>query len=173
LSFKWEEQQDALCDKIENDFHLQKFSNRILPITALTTNGKISDPKDDLFKKYLKPDCQKNLATIGDTVIDFLIFDNFLDRTNINSAQDLNALRERYGNNYTLHFIAKNPPVSLGNYIIKSESERCAETGKKCLAMYFEALIAIIYIEGGFTAVKKFINRISFFENAKKYHEME
>ena len=140
----------------------------MLPITALTTNGKISDPKDDVFKVYLKPDYQKDLATIGDAVIDFLIFDHFLDRTNIKQAQDLNDLRERYGNNYTLHFITKNPPVNLGNYIVKSESERCAEMGKKCLAMYFEALIAIIYIEGGFTAAKEFLNRIAFFESVKK-----
>lgn len=162
----WEEQRDALCEKIEKDFHLQKFSNRNFPIIALTSNGKIS--LDASFKKNMKHDGKKDLATIGDTVIDFLIMEHFLDKKDQKSAQIQNVLREKYGKNRTLHLIAKTSSVHLNDYIIKTDNEQCADTGKTCLGVYFEALVAIIFIEHGITAAKKFFRTISFFENVKK-----
>ena len=165
----WEEQRDALCEKIEKDFHLQKFSNRNFPIIALTSNGTIS--LDASFKKNMKRDGKKDLATIGDTVIDFLIMEHFLDKKDQKSAQVQNVLREKYGKNRTLHLIAKTSSVHLNDYIIKTDNERCAEMGKTCLGVYFEALVAIIFIEHGITAAKKFFRTISFFENVKKICE--
>ena len=166
MSLTWEEQRDALCKRIENDFHLKKFSNPDLPIIALTSNDKISN--DEYFKKTMKHDGHKDFATIGDTVIDFLIMEHFLDKKDQKSAQVQNVLREKHGKNRTLHQIAKTSSVNLNDYIIKTKNERCAETGKTCLAVYFEALVAIIYIEHGITAAKKFFRTISFFQNVKK-----
>lgn len=42
------------------------------------------------------------------------------------------------------------------------------QNGTICLAVYFEALVAIIYIEHGIDAARKFLQTISFFENVKK-----
>jgi dsRNA-specific ribonuclease len=162
----WEEQRGVLCERIEKDFLLQKFSDPDLPITALTTNDTIST--DESFKKKMKPNGQKDLATIGDTVIDFLIMEHFLKENNYLPARVQNILREKHGKNRTLHEIAKTPEVHLNEYIIKTKNERCAETGKICLAVFFEALIAIIYKEHGLDEARKFLQRISFFENVKK-----
>ena len=172
MTLKWEEQRDTLCERIEKDFHLQKFKkNRDFPIIALTSNDKISD--DVEFKKKMKLNGKKDLATIGDTVIDFLIMEHFLDKKDQKSAKVQNILREKFGKNRTLHLISKTPCVHLNDYIIKTDNEKCAETGITCLAVYFEALVAIIFIEHGITAAKKFFRTISFFENVKKMHEKE
>lgn len=161
----WVEHRDALCLKIENDFHLQKFKNRDFPIIALTSNDRISNDVD--FQKNMIIDGKKDLATIGDTVIDFLIMEHFLDRNSKKSAKELNTLREKFGKNRTLHLISKTTSLNLNDYIIKTDNERCGETGKICLAVYFEALVAIIFIEHGIDAVKKFLSTISFFNNVK------
>jgi dsRNA-specific ribonuclease len=165
----WEEQRDALCEKIEKDFHPQKFSNRDFPIIALTSNDKITN--DENFKITMKKDGKKDLATIGDTVMDFLIMEHFLDKTDQKSAKVQNVLREKYGKNRTLHLIAKTSSIHLNDYIIKTDNERCADTGKTCLGVYFEALVAIIFIEHGLDEARKFLDTISFFENVKKICE--
>jgi dsRNA-specific ribonuclease len=166
MSQTWEEQRDALCKRIENDFSLPCFSNRDLPIIALTSNDKIST--DVNFQKKMKLDGQKDLATIGDTVIDFLIMEHFLDKKDQKFAKKQNSLREKHGKNRTLHLIAKSPEVHLGEYLIRTKNERCAETGKTCLAVFFEALVAIIYIEHNLKGAKEFLKTIAFFENVEK-----
>jgi dsRNA-specific ribonuclease len=166
MSQTWEEQRDDLCERIEKDFSLQKFSNPDLPIIALTTNDTIST--DDRFKEKMRLDGQKDLAMIGDTVIDFLIMEHFLKENYHLPAHVQNILREKHGKNRTLHEIAKTPQVYLNGYIIKTKNERCAETGKTCLAVFFEALVAIIYEEHGLDETREFFRRISFFENVKK-----
>lgn len=166
MSLTWEEQRDKLCERVEKDFSLPAFSDKDLPITALTSNDKISS--DENFKKKMRQNGQKDLATIGDTVIDFLIMEHFLKEKNQLSAQVQNVLREKHGKNRTLHEIAKTPEVRLSEYIIRTKNERCAETGKTCLAVFFEALVAIIYMEHELDSARKFLQRISFFENVEK-----
>jgi len=117
----------------------------------------------------MRLDGQKDLATIGDTVIDFLIMEHFLKENYHLPARVQNILREKHGKNRTLHEIAKTPQVHLNGYIIKTKNERCAETGKTCLAVFFEALVAKIYIEHGLDETREFFQRISFFENVKKF----
>ena len=119
-------------------------------------------------RKSPRTSLEEDLATIGDTVIDFLIMEHFLKVNNQLSAQVQNFLREKHGKNRTLHEIAKTPDVHLSDYIIRTKNERCAETGKICLAVFFEALVAIIYMEHGLDSAREFLQRISFFENVKK-----
>lgn len=171
MSPTWEDERDSLCNRLETDFSLKKFSNRDLPITALTSNDKIST--DEIFKKKMRHNGQKDLAAIGDTVIDFLIMEHFLETNDQKSAKVQNILREKHGKNRTLHLISKIPAVHLSDYIIKTNNERCAESGKICLAVFFEALIAIIYLENGLDGTRDFFHRISFFENVKKIFETD
>ena len=132
MTMAWTEQRDTLCSKIENDFHLQKFKNRDFPIVALTSNDRIST--DVEFKNNMIIDGKKDLATIGDTVIDFLIMEHFLNSSSQKTAQELNVIREKFGNNRTLHLISKTQSVNLNNYIVKTDNERCGKTGKTCLS---------------------------------------
>lgn len=171
MTLTWEEQRDSLCDRIEKDFQLKNFSNRNFPIVALTSNDIIS--KDINFKKNMKKNGQKNLAAVGDTVIDFLIVDHFSTECSQKNAKDLNSLRESYGKNRTLHRISKTVDVNLKDYIISTENDPCWENGITCLAVYFEALVGIIFLEHGIDEAKKFLNLISFFENVKKMYEFE
>jgi dsRNA-specific ribonuclease len=169
MTVNWAEHRSELCSKIENDFNIPTFKNRDYPIVALTSNDKIT--QDAEFHKYMKIDGQKDLATIGDTIIDFLIIEHFLEEKSQKSAHALNTLREKYGKNRTLHLVSKTPDVNLKNYIIGTDNDRCWETGKTCLAVYFEALVAIIFIENGIDEVKKFLQKISFFEIVKILYE--
>ena len=169
MTVNWAEHRNELCSKIENDFNIPTFKNKDYPIVALTSNDKIT--QDAEFHKYMKIDGQKDLATIGDTVIDFLIIEHFLEEKSQKSAHALNTLREKYGKNRTLHLVSKTPDVHLKKYIIGTDNDRCWETGKTCLAVYFEALVAIIFIENGIDEVKKFLQKISFFEIVKILYE--
>jgi len=169
MAMNWAEHRHELCLRIENDFQIPAFKNRDYPIIALTSNDRIT--QDAEFQKYMKINDQKDLAMIGDTVIDFLIIEYFLDRKSKKSAQDLNTLREKYGKNRTLHLVSKTPAVHLKDYRIRTDNDRCWEIGKTCLAVYFEALVAIIFIDHGIDEVKKFLQTISFFENVKKIFE--
>ena len=94
--------------------------------------------------------------------------EHFLNKKDQKSAQIQNVLREKFGKNHSLHEISKTSDVNLGKYFITTPSDPCQNTGRTCLAVYFEALVAIIYLEHGITAARKFFRKISFFENVKK-----
>ena len=170
MEVTWGKYRDKICLKIENDFHLPTFKNRDYPIIALTSNDRIT--QDVEFSKYMKKNGQKDLATVGDTVIDFLIIDHFLDGNSQMNAKDLNTLREKYGKNRTLHLISKSPAVNLKNYLLMTDNDPCWDKGITCLAVYFEALVGIIFVEHGIDAAEKFLSTITFFENVKKIYEM-
>ena len=76
MATTWEEYRDALCQKLENDFQLPKFGNRDYPIKALTSNDRVT--QDPEFRKHMKKNGQKDLAIIGDSVINLLIYEHFL-----------------------------------------------------------------------------------------------
>ena len=113
MSESLSQQRDALCLKIQNKFKIRPFKSKFHLLAALTSNEKIVS--DNEFKK-MKKDGKKDLATIGDTVIDYLIFerfrDNFKDDASI-SAEDLNHIRENYGNNEVLHQLSKSSILIL------------------------------------------------------------
>jgi dsRNA-specific ribonuclease len=165
----WEEHRDALCQKLENDFQLPKFKNRDYPIKALTSNDRITQGPE--FLKHMKKNAQKDLAVIGDAVVNFLIYEHFLEENSPKNAKDLNTLRETFGKNRTLHLVSKTLSVNLKNYIITTDNDPCWERGITCLAVYFEALVAIIFIEHGIDETRKFFKTISFFENVKKMYD--
>lgn len=168
MSDSWLEQRDALCLKIQNKFDIQPFQSKNLLIAALTSNDKIaSEPQ---FNKKMKKDGNKDLATIGDTVIDYLIFEQFKGDTP-KEAKVLNGIRETYGNNKILHQLSKIPSIKIDEDIIWTKNDKCAQNGKTCLAVYFEALVAVIFIDHDIDGVKKFFSSINFFENVKKLND--
>ena len=68
MTKNWIEERDSLCIKVQKKFKIAPFSDKDLPIIALTSNDRID--KDQKFK-HMKIDGKKDLATIGDTVIDY------------------------------------------------------------------------------------------------------
>jgi dsRNA-specific ribonuclease len=169
MAITWEEYRDVLCQKLEHDFRLPTFANRDYPIKALTSNDRIT--QDPEFLKHMKKNAQKDLAIIGDAVVNFLIYEHFLGENSLKNSKDLNTLRETFGKNRTLHLVSKTLSVNLKNYIIKTDNDSCWEKGITCLAVYFEALVAIIFIQHGIDETRKFFQTISFFENVKKMFE--
>lgn len=166
MSGIWEGARDALCQNIENKFNIKKFRNKDLPIIALTSNDKIST--DGEFGERMKKYAKKDLATIGDAVIDYLIIEHFTKTEHSLTAQQINEYREQYGKNEILHKFSKRPEVNLPDDIIWTNNDRCAKTGKVCLAVYFEALVAAIFLDHGIEEVKKFFTTIDFFNNIEK-----
>ncbi len=172
MSDSWSEQRDSLCLKIQNKFKIQPFQSKNLLIAALTSNDKISIDND--FKINMKNDRKKDLATIGDKVIDYLIFERFKDDfkgENTRTAEYQNHTRETHGNNKILHKISKTSGVNIDEDIFWTDNDKCAKNGKTCLAIYFEALVAVIFIDHGIDEVRKFFSNINFFENVEKLNE--
>lgn len=159
----WEEYCESLCQRLETDFNLPLFKNRAYPITALTSNDRIE--KDPEFKKHMKKDQQKDLATLGDAIIHCLIYEHFVREFPLKKSKDLNNQREKFGKNRNLHLISKSHSVNLKNYLMTSDNDPCWENGRTCLAVYFKALVAIIFIDNGLDTTRNFFKTISFFND--------
>jgi dsRNA-specific ribonuclease len=157
----WSEERDDLCSRLENDLHIGPIQNRDNFIAALVSNTVINEIED--FHSHQKIDCQKGLATLGDTVIDYIILDHF--RNPSSSPMQLNEHRVRYGKNEKLHGFALKW-LHLEDYVIWADNDRknnCWETGHVCLATFFEALVAAIYLDHGVEFVKRFFETEEFF----------
>ncbi|HTK80742.1 MAG TPA: ribonuclease III [Bacteroidota bacterium] len=101
----------------------------------------------------------ERLEFLGDAVLNLVIAE-FLFQTRTDAHEgDLTKIRSRLVNRKALSVYARD--MQLGNFILMSPSTAQME-GKgmdTILADAFEAIIGAIYLDGGFLAAKRFIER--------------
>jgi dsRNA-specific ribonuclease len=155
--------------RVENRFLGERFQDRLLLIRALTRNAKLNEEIE--YPELKANGSQVGFDTIGDTILDFLIIDHFSQgskkREKIRCSPDqLNDLREFYGNNLILHTFAKDS-LKLQEYIIWGSDEITRKTWNDqrtdLLADCFEALLGAIYLDKGIRGAMKFMERTRFF----------
>lgn len=122
------------------------------------------------FEQLKKIPVDKSLETMGDYVLDFVIFDKFAVKER-HTAKEIDDFRQWYGNNENLQYFSKNC-IHLQNYILWGPDERNQQKWDQpttiILADRFEMLIAVIYLENGIDAVKEFLKKHRFFEEIDK-----
>jgi len=166
---KWKEFVKEKSHPIE-ELLGKRFKKRELLIRALTRNAVLNEETDP--PELRANGSQIGLNTIGDTVLDFVIIDHFLDQAVESrmgcSPEKLTELRKFYGNNPALHKFAKKS-VKLQEDIIWGPDEITRKVWDdpktELLADCFEALLGAIYLDKGLDGVKLFIEKIRFFKN--------
>ena len=120
MASPWSKFVKEKSSQVENKFLGERFHDRLLLIRALTRNAKLNEEIE--FPELKANGSQVGFDTIGDTILDFLVIDHFSQRSKKLekircSPEQLNDLREFYGNNLILHKFAKNS-LKLQEYII-------------------------------------------------------
>lgn len=117
-----------------------------------------------------KTDDNERLEFLGDAVLNMVISDMLMSRFPEMSEGELSRIRASLVNENRLAAIAGN--ISLGGFLKlgKGESKTSGNKKKSILADAFEALIAAVYLDGGFKQVFSIVeNHFSpFFDEIEK-----
>lgn len=113
--------------------------------------------------------CNERLEFLGDSVLSIVVSEYLFERFKNQPEGDLTRLRAALVCEKTLHKFALS--IDLGKYILlgKGEEHTGGRQRPSILADAFEALIASIYLDGGFAPAKEFV--LPFVVEALK-HEM-
>lgn len=113
--------------------------------------------------------CNERLEFLGDSVLSIVVSEYLFERFKNQPEGDLTRLRAALVCEKTLHKFALS--IDLGKYIMlgKGEEHTGGRERPSILADAFEALIASIYLDGGFAPAKEFV--LPFIVEALK-HEM-
>ncbi len=108
--------------------------------------------------------------TIWDVILNFVIIDNFATKDQY-TAQQIDDLRQWYGNDEHLQHFAKNK-LNLQNCILWGPIERKHLTWDQppavILADRFGMLVAVLYLKRGIDAVKDFLDNHHFFDEINR-----
>lgn len=142
------------------DYH---FKNKNLLIQALTHSSYAYEhSEEDLSDNEV-------LEFLGDSVLELVVADYLFNQFPHLSEGDLSKLKSIVANTNTLSHFAKKNKLDKCILLGKGEQKNKGSNKKTILAGVFEALVASIYVDGGFEPAKKFITRqlISFFKKIK------
>lgn len=164
-----------ICKPVEYQFLGESFADRDILMRALMRRDKLEKPLDPNYPELSDIGYQDGLDTIGDTVLDFMIFDHFIDEFVQDSEpnalkQKIDQKRKDYGGNEILQ-IFSHKQLQLQNRILWSDNERdnavWEKVGSIVLATCFEALVAAVYLDKGIAGVKQMFARIKYFDEIK------
>jgi dsRNA-specific ribonuclease len=160
-SDKWAGSLREICYPVERYLLGYPVRDKERLAGAIISNAFLNETPD--FERLKNDSADKSLATIGDYVLDFAILEHFprKDRT---TSQEINAYRERYGNNAALHDFSRTH-LQLQNFILWGPDEKTRQVWDQglVLADRFEMLIGVIYLEKDIGAVRTFLDKHNFF----------
>lgn len=176
MTLPWSEYQDEICKPIEDQFIGERFTNRDFLTRAIMRRDKLEKPMDPDYKELHTIGHQDGLDTIGDKILDFMIFDHFIKEF-VEDPEPKNKLKEKihqkrmdYGGNEILQIFSQNR-IHLYNRILWSDNEWdnaiWKTAGSVILATCFEALVAAVYLDKGIKGVKQMFARIKYFDEIK------
>jgi ribonuclease III len=170
-SAEWIKYRDEICYPVEKFLLGYSVQNKERLISAIISNAFLNEKVE--FEQLKKIPVDTSLETMGDFVLDFVIFDHFAMREHFTS-KEIDDFRQFYGGNKTLHWFSKTC-LNLQNYILWGPDERAQKkwdhASTTMLADRFEMLIGVIYLERGVDAVKNFLEKQKFFEEIDKNKE--
>lgn len=141
-----EDKQEALENKIR-----YKFNDRALLLRALTHSSYANE------KHLMKFECNERLEFLGDAVLELVSSEFLFFKFPEALEGQLTKTRSGMVCEPSLAFCAEK--IDLGSYLLLGKGEEA--TGGRSRASVtsdaMEALIGAIYIDGGFSAAKKFI----------------
>ena len=114
--------------------------------------------------------CNERLEFLGDSVLSIVVSEYLFERYKNQPEGDLTKLRAALVCEKSLHKFALKIDLGKFMYLGKGEERTGGRQRPSILADAFEALIAAIYLDGGFTPAKEFV--LPFIVEALE-HEME
>lgn len=123
------------------------FTDKELLLTALTHSSFYNENRD------LRP-CNERLEFLGDAVLSAVCAE-FLYRHERGDEGNLSRTRAMLVREEALYEYASE--IGLGKYLFLGKGEASGRTRPSTLADAFEALIAAIYLDGGFERARAFI----------------
>jgi len=108
----------------------------------------------------------ERLEFLGDSILGFVIADELYRRQGKASEGQLSRLRSGLVRRESLAEVARG--LEIGNYLILGQGELCSggQTRDSILADALEALLAAIYLDGGYEAARKIV--LSLFQERLK-----
>ena len=172
-SEEWIFYRNRLCYPVERYLLGFAVQNKERLISAIISNALLNEGVEfDQLKKIL---ADPSLETIGNYVLHYVIIDKFGTKDH-HTAKEIDDFRQLYGNNGILQFFSKDC-IHLQNFILWGPDERTQQIWNQptteILANRFEMLIAVIYLENGIDAVKKFLEKHNFFEEIDKIKNIQ
>jgi ribonuclease III len=174
----WKEYQEEKCVPVENDILHFEFTDRGILIRALTRSAFFS--QGEYLPEHNLNGHQIGLDTIGDTVLDFAIFDNFIDtflpiqvKMKTKSRQTIHGYRKWYGMNDIVQEFSKKC-IHLQKYVIwgQDEEDKTKWESTEILADCFEALVGAVYTDQGIQGVRTMMKNIHYFERIDKLRSL-
>ena len=149
-------------NKIEEIIKYQ-FNDEMLIKTALSHSSFANESKSGIK-------CNERLEFLGDSVLSIVVSEYLFERFKNQPEGDLTKIRAALVCEKSLHKFALE--INLGEFIYlgKGEERTGGRQRPSILADAFEALIAAIYLDGGFEPAKEFV--LPFIIEALK-HELE
>ncbi len=134
------------CESVQKILNYS-FKNPQLLITAFT------------HKSYHGSDSTKNnerLEFLGDSLLGFVVADYLYRNNKIGNEGKMTQIKQQYVSTKPLSNVIRC--LGLHEFIIQGESLRhLAASNDRLLENLFEALVAALYLDGGFEIAKKFI----------------
>ncbi|OGP30133.1 MAG: ribonuclease III, partial [Deltaproteobacteria bacterium GWC2_42_11] len=129
-----------------------KFNDSDLLYNALVHRSYINEKKASGLKS------NERMEFLGDSILSAVISHLIITRFPDMDEGELSKLRAKLVNEATLSFAAKK--INLGKYIMLGRGEEITGGREKAsiLADAYEAVIAAIYLDGGFDSAFKFIS---------------
>lgn len=154
------------CNEIEGQIDYI-FSNKDLLATALTHSSYSNEKGDD------KDNNNERLEFLGDAVLELTVSE-FVYNQHIDFLEgDLTKKRAAIVCEPSLSYCAKQ--LSLGEYLLlgKGEDTTGGRDRESILADALEAIIGAIYLDGGFSNAKEFVNEkvIKVIDNKKLFFD--
>jgi dsRNA-specific ribonuclease len=148
------------------------FDNRDLLVRALLRKQAYNHK--DFPPDYRMYGFQNGIDTIGDKVLDFAIYDHFIDRflgfETINRKEIkgiINGYREWYSGNDILQNFSVDC-IILQKYVVwgtdEYDKQIWAKAGTKILADCFEALVGAVYKDHGLSGVQQMLENIRYYD---------
>ncbi len=134
------------CEKVQEILNYS-FKNTQLLKTAFT------------HKSYHGNESTKNnerLEFLGDSLLGFIVADYLYRNNKIGNEGKMTQIKQQYVSTKPLSNVIRR--LGLHEFIIQGESlKRLASSNDRLLENLFEALVAALYLDGGFEVAKKFI----------------
>lgn len=128
-----------------------RFSNRDLLTEALTHRSFLNESEEKSIKD------NERLEFFGDAVIDFFLSNLLLERFPVSREGELTRIRASLVGEENLANLARR--MALGRYLRlgRGEEKSGGREKKSLLADAYEALLAAVYLDGGFTPVQALV----------------
>ncbi len=130
------------------------FAEKNYLIEALTHRSYLNE------NNHWKPNHNERLEFLGDAVLELIVTEEIYHRYPDYSEGKLTPLRAALVNYITLAHISKNIDLESFLLLSKGEAKESSRGREVILGNAMEALIGAIYLDGGYVAAKKFINKV-------------